>query len=459
MLDEVSSYSQSDCAKIFSEDGTKSTTFFNYDAADDEISVDDEATSYPRGWFSCGNVFGNAKGSYLTMISINGLKFGIINTVGNFGTVFVDQSYWQSAIAAKPSAAHKGYLLGGMVWFTIPFALATAMGLAGVALQLPITKGEAGQGLVPPAVATHLFGTSGSWMVAIMLFMAIVSTGSAESIAVSSIIQYDVYRAYINPSADGEAMKKVGRWAIAFWGIFMGCLSALLQAIVLSDPTGSFGLGWVYQFMGNAIGSAVPPLFYLTLWKDASATGAILGCALGFIAAMIAWFVTASTMEGGVSIANLGSLDANLAGNLCAIFVSWAVHYVHSINNPQDFDWKKFDDEIQMVEDDNSGLDPEDYSDEELDKAYSWVVKWGSSLSFVLLVVWPCLSLPAGMFTKEYFAFWVFIALVWGFVASVVIIVLPIYESWTDIKFVIDSIRGVAPTEAAHTKVPVDSKI
>jgi len=52
------------------------------------------------------------------------------------------------------------------------------------------------------------------------------------------------------------------------------------------------------------------------------------------------------------------------------------------------------------------------------------------------------------MFTKEYFAFWVFIALVWGFVASVVIIVLPIYESWTDIKFVIDSIRGVAPTEA-----------
>lgn len=42
-----------------------------------------------------------------------GLVFGIINLVGNFGTVFVDQAYWQSAIAARPSSSHKGYILGG----------------------------------------------------------------------------------------------------------------------------------------------------------------------------------------------------------------------------------------------------------------------------------------------------------------------------------------------------------
>jgi hypothetical protein len=39
--------------------------------------------------------------------------FGVINIVGNFGTVFVDQSYWQAAIAAHPAAAAKGYMLGG----------------------------------------------------------------------------------------------------------------------------------------------------------------------------------------------------------------------------------------------------------------------------------------------------------------------------------------------------------
>ena len=50
----------------------------------------------------------NRQGSYLTMLSEDGFSFGVINIIGNFGTVFVDQSYWQSAIAAKPGSAHKG---------------------------------------------------------------------------------------------------------------------------------------------------------------------------------------------------------------------------------------------------------------------------------------------------------------------------------------------------------------
>lgn len=76
----------------------------------------------------------NKEGSYLTMWSLNGLVFGIINVIGNFGTVFVDQSYWQGAIGAKPSATYKGYLLGGLCWFAVPFTMATSMGLAARAM-------------------------------------------------------------------------------------------------------------------------------------------------------------------------------------------------------------------------------------------------------------------------------------------------------------------------------------
>jgi hypothetical protein len=132
-LQTVSGYTVDQCKVIFSKNQNVATTFFK------------------SGTFSCGPIADNNEGSYLTMNSLGGLKFGIINIVGNFGTVFVDQSYWQSAIAAKPSSAHKGYLMGGLVWFTIPFALATSLGLCGVALQLPITSAEAGSGLVPPA--------------------------------------------------------------------------------------------------------------------------------------------------------------------------------------------------------------------------------------------------------------------------------------------------------------------
>ena len=38
--------------------------------------------------------------SYFTFSG--GLVFGIVNIVGNFGTVFCDQAYWQSSVAAKP---------------------------------------------------------------------------------------------------------------------------------------------------------------------------------------------------------------------------------------------------------------------------------------------------------------------------------------------------------------------
>ena len=54
---------------------------------------------------------------------------------GGFGTSYVDQSYWQSSVAAKPRQGVFGFLAGGLVWFSIPFALATTMGLAYISLS------------------------------------------------------------------------------------------------------------------------------------------------------------------------------------------------------------------------------------------------------------------------------------------------------------------------------------
>lgn len=67
--------------------------------------------------------------------------------------MFVDQSYWQSSVAAKPKQGMWGFLLGGLVWFAVPFAFATTMGLAYVSLstywgQELLTPQEIGQGKV-----------------------------------------------------------------------------------------------------------------------------------------------------------------------------------------------------------------------------------------------------------------------------------------------------------------------
>ena len=73
--------------------------------------------------------------SEVLLISKGGLIFGIINIVGNFGSVFCDQAYWQSSVAAKPLQGVWGFIAGGLTWFAIPFSLATTMGLAYVGLS------------------------------------------------------------------------------------------------------------------------------------------------------------------------------------------------------------------------------------------------------------------------------------------------------------------------------------
>lgn len=80
-------------------------------------------------------VDGNANGSYLTMQSRGGVIFFVINIVGNFGTVFCDNGYYNKAIAAHPASALPGYLMGGLSWFAIPWLCATTMGLAAIALE------------------------------------------------------------------------------------------------------------------------------------------------------------------------------------------------------------------------------------------------------------------------------------------------------------------------------------
>lgn len=179
----------------------------------------------------------NMGGSYMTFFSKSGIIFGIINIIGNFGTVFVDQAYWAGAIAAKPSATYKGYFLGGMAWFAIPFTMATTMGLAARALDLPITKDEAGNGLVPPAVAVALMGKGGAFLMVLQLYMAVVGTACVEQIAVANIVAYDIYRPYINKNATGAQLIMVQRVMVFVYAIISGVLATILLNLKVQ-------LGW-----------------------------------------------------------------------------------------------------------------------------------------------------------------------------------------------------------------------
>jgi len=62
-------------------------------------------------------VAGNQDGSFLTLKSNSALIFGVIQLCSGSGTVFLDQAYWQRAIASRPTTAVRAYILGGLAWY------------------------------------------------------------------------------------------------------------------------------------------------------------------------------------------------------------------------------------------------------------------------------------------------------------------------------------------------------
>jgi Na+/proline symporter len=328
--------------------------------------------------------------------------------------------------------------------------------------MLPINADEAGSGLVPPAVAFELLGDSGAILILIMLFMAIVSTGSAESIAVSSLIAYDIYRQYINPEATGEQILFVSRMVIVVFGLFMGAFSIILFEIGLN-------LGWVYLFMGVVIGSAVCPLWNMMTWKKASGTGAVIAAWTGLALALTGWLSAAKIQSGEITVDTLGTNEVMLSGNLIAILSSGFIHWFYSMFiDPQDYDFAELDKHITLVEQDMRGLTEEEQDPAELRRAERWITRRGYALTAVLIFIWPILSVPAGVFTKSYFAFWVLVAIAWGFGAAIIITVLPLAESAEDINTVLsgmfnacfgrEAVRAEDPNAVPAKEVEEDDK-
>ncbi|KAK9810614.1 hypothetical protein WJX73_004522 [Symbiochloris irregularis] len=166
---------------------------------------------------------GNKDGSYLTMFSLTGLWFGLVT-----------RPFGQSAIASKPSAGYRGFLWGVIMWMAVPLTLATSLGLAAHALDLPFSDDEVNEGLVPAGVALVIWGKAGAILYVVILIMAVTSAGAAEMVAVSTILSYDVYRTYIRRRAKGPEMLLVSRISMVIFGAVIAGVSICFNYVGIS---------------------------------------------------------------------------------------------------------------------------------------------------------------------------------------------------------------------------------
>lgn len=393
-------------------------------------------------------VEGNAGGSYLTMQSKNGAIFFVINIVGNFGTVFLDNGYYNKAIAASPVHALPGYIIGGLSWFAIPWLCATTMGLAALALETNpafptyphrLSHEQITAGLVLPNAAVAILGTGGAGASLLLIFMAVTSAMSAELIAVSSIWTYDIYQTYIHPEASGRRL------------IYMSHASCVVYAIIMAGfSTGLYyagiGMGYLYLMMGVIISSAVLPATLTLMWSGQNWIAASVSPVLGLATALIAWLVTAKKQYGNLSVDSTGSNDPMLAGNVAALLSPLIfIPILTYAFGPQNYDWismkliRKADDSDVAK---SAGVDLESVPGErrqsvveeeaeqaQLKKAAIIARSMTVFLTLSLLVLWPMPMYGSGyIFSEKFFTGWVVVGIIWLMFSTMAVGIYPLIE-------------------------------
>ncbi|KIM55367.1 hypothetical protein SCLCIDRAFT_305749 [Scleroderma citrinum Foug A] len=420
---------------------------------------------------------GNAGGSYLTLRSKNGLIFGVINLVGNFATVFQDQAYWQRAIASRPATTVKAYLIGGLAWFAIPFTMATTMGLAAVALSavpspsspvnaptssgfiplLPtLSNADISAGLPASVAAATLLGKSGAAALLILLFLAVTSATSAELIAVSSILTYDIYVRYINPQATEEQVLRMSHIGVAAFALIMGIAGVIFFYIGIS-------MGWLYTFMGVILGSTVVPIALCITWRKANKIGCIAGSVVGFAVGIVAWLGTTAGLNNNlINVTTSGGDYEMLAGNLGSIAIGGIISTVVSLICPEDYDFAEtrainsraspdnqnqknpiVEDNVPYV-DEKKAQDSSAFSvvvnesserDNDLDpvrlnKAFKFAA-WSSialTLIFMILIPLPLFG-ASTIYSVAGFSVWVVVGIIWTFCSAFAVVLYPLWES------------------------------
>jgi Na+/proline symporter len=384
------------------------------------------------------------------MRSKEGAIFFVINIIGNFGTVFMDNGYYNKAIAASPVHALPGYIIGGLSWFAIPWLCATTMGLAALSLQAtpyfptypnPMSEADISAGLTLPYAATAILGSGGAVATLLIVFMAVTSAFSAQLIAVSSILTYDIYNTYINPSASGARLVWTSHTCVAGFGLVMAAFSTGLHYAGIS-------MGYLYLLMGVIISSAVLPATLTLMWKGQNRMAATLSPVLGLCCSIIAWLVTTSKLSNGViNVATSGANNPMLAGNVVALLSpALFIPLLTLIFGVDNYDWQSMKN-IRLIDDSEvaaaAHMDPESLAgrhvaptaeqeeaeQKKLLRASKIAKSTTAAMTLILLILWPMPLYGTGyIFSPSFFAGWVVVGIIWLLCSTMAVGVYPLWE-------------------------------
>lgn len=107
-----------------------------------------------------------------------------------------------------------------------------------------MTGAEVTNGLDLRYVAVAVAGKGGAVAVLLMTFMAVTSTLSAQILAVSFILTFDIYRVYFNQEASNKQVIRRRHIGVTLFGVVAAAFTAMFHYI-------GVGMGWTLYMLGE----------------------------------------------------------------------------------------------------------------------------------------------------------------------------------------------------------------
>ncbi|KAH8684357.1 putative urea active transporter [Tricladium varicosporioides] len=402
-------------------------------------------------------ISGNYLGSALSFKSKGAIIFGLVHSFGDFALVIMDTSFWQKGFAADTGAAMPGYMLGGIAYFAVPWAVGTIAGLAAIGLETTsifptypraslMTTAEINAGYVLPYTCMAVAGKGGAFALLLVVFMCVTSTVSAQLIAVSSISSFDIYRTYINPEASDKQIIRVSHWSVLGFGIFAPAFATALHY-------GGIDLNWMGYFLATIICPGMFPMAFTILWRKQSKAAVIISPLAGLATGIAVWIGSAYAYSGGITVLSLEGQLPCLWGALTSTFSSAIYSIIITAIKPQNFDWRIFlllnaveEDKtltvsalastnensitsIQNNRDLGDVVHPFPATEIKLLKRAGTIASiFSVVIGLLTWVVWPLPLYRDYIFTRPFFMGWTAVSEIWLFFCFFVAVVYPIVD-------------------------------
>jgi len=284
-----------------------------------------------------------------------------------------------------------------------------------------MTSSEVSSGLVLPYFAMTIAGKGGAAGILLITFMAVTSTLSAQVIAVSSIISFDIYRTYFKHTASDEDVIRWSHYGVIFFALFASAFSTMLHFVGVD-------LGWTLYMLGVLTCPGIFPTAFTILWRRQFKVAAIISPLLGMVTGIASWLGSAYALYGEITIASTGRTVPCVWGTVVSAGSPLIYSPLITLFKPENFDWADFRKERLAFDvsdvasiGSNHIAGPSNMNVEQSPETEQHLKRWGRIAAIWALatflghwVLWP-LPIYASkyIFGEAFYTAWLVVAIIW----------------------------------------------